>query len=366
MLEDTIDVQLPEKTEIIKGKLFLGTGTGALKFAQKCLAKKNNFFIVRCTDHDHYTGLKLPVYDARGFASIRNEKNEIIPLEIRAQACSDAVEFIDKALREDTMVFVHCDGGVERSPTLVMAYLMRRQNLSIEQAFAEVKSKRSVIDPFSADNSDPRGLRGVLEIFQKTLEVGTRASAAKKRPKAKISETDKYILCALVGATLTAAAIFALPMIWPAAIVVGVTLFAHFGLAVIAGAFGGAVAGVLAVLGFNTFKGKISKPVDGTIDRAQQSTDLEDTKSPLFPQAIVSAKNAQQTLIAVIQFYHEIKNEEIITSYDDKNIEELREEFKSILVSGDTNLSAYVKALMESRQFDRSYIIGLLNNALGD
>jgi protein-tyrosine phosphatase len=379
MLEDTIDLQLPpEKTEIIKEKLFLGTGTGARKFAQECLdAKENNFLIVCCTNNKYYSDLKLPdknYYDARGFASMTDEKDEIIPLKIRAQACSDAIELIDKALRENTMVFVHCDEGVERSPTLVMAYLMRQQNLCIEQALAKVKSKRSVINPFSADNSDPRRLREVLQIFQKTLKVRT-ASAAEKRPKAKIpeaihnriNETDKYILWPLVGAILITAAIFALPMIWPAATVVGVTLFAHLGLAIIAGAFGGAVAGVLAVLGFNTFKGKISKPVDRTI--IQQSTksdpnDKQSAKSQLSSQAIVSVNNSQQALIAVIELYHKIKNEEIIPGYDGKNIVELRKEFKSMLVN-DTNLSANVKALMENPH-DRSDIIDLLKKVLGN
>jgi predicted protein tyrosine phosphatase len=385
MLEDTIDFQLPKKTEIIRGKLFLGTGAGAREFAQKCLGtKKNNFLIVCCTNYNHYAGLKLPdnnYYDARGFASITDERNEIISLETRAQAVSDAVEFIDKALRENTMVFVHCDEGVERSPTLVMAYLMSKQDLSIEQALAKVQSKRPVVNPFSADNSDPRRLRRVLEIFQENLEVGTviRASAAKKRPKAKISEaihnrineTAKYILCALVGAILITAIIFALPMIWPAAIVVIVTLFAHFGLAVIAGALGGAVAAALAVLGLNTFERKISRSVDGTtIYQAQQSIEPElkatkRVKRTLSAQAIVSVKNAQQTLITVIQFYQKIKNQEIFPSYEGKNIEELREEFKNILVS-DTNLSVNVKTLIESRQFNRSDIISLLKYALGD
>ena len=44
-------------------------------------------------------------------------------------------------------VLVHCSQGVSRSATFVVAYLMRRDRRSLEDVLADVKSKRSVVQP---------------------------------------------------------------------------------------------------------------------------------------------------------------------------------------------------------------------------
>lgn len=42
-------------------------------------------------------------------------------------------------------VLVHCQVGVSRSATLVLAYLMLKQNLTLVEAVCAVKDKRGVI-----------------------------------------------------------------------------------------------------------------------------------------------------------------------------------------------------------------------------
>ncbi|KAF7405620.1 hypothetical protein HZH68_004989 [Vespula germanica] len=46
-------------------------------------------------------------------------------------------------------ILVHCNAGVSRSPTIVISYLMALENLSYDDAYEKVKSKRNCIKPNS-------------------------------------------------------------------------------------------------------------------------------------------------------------------------------------------------------------------------
>lgn len=59
----------------------------------------------------------------------------------------DAYQFIDNALHINGKVLVHCYFGVSRSATLVIAYLMKKHELTLEVAFELVKSKRRFVGP---------------------------------------------------------------------------------------------------------------------------------------------------------------------------------------------------------------------------
>ena len=54
---------------------------------------------------------------------------------------------IHNALLKHEPVMVHCNAGVSRSPTLVIAYLVQKRKYSLEAAIAHVKSKRPGINP---------------------------------------------------------------------------------------------------------------------------------------------------------------------------------------------------------------------------
>lgn len=57
-------------------------------------------------------------------------------------------DFIHAALeRNEGAVLVHCQAGVSRSTTLVVAYLMSYHNLNVEQAIARVRAARPQVDP---------------------------------------------------------------------------------------------------------------------------------------------------------------------------------------------------------------------------
>ncbi|XP_029108511.1 dual specificity protein phosphatase 26 [Scleropages formosus] len=56
-----------------------------------------------------------------------------------------AAEFIHKALCIGGKILVHCAVGVSRSATLVLAYLMIRQNMTLVEAIKTVKGHRGVV-----------------------------------------------------------------------------------------------------------------------------------------------------------------------------------------------------------------------------
>ncbi|XP_034402667.1 dual specificity protein phosphatase 26-like [Cyclopterus lumpus] len=78
-----------------------------------------------------------------------------------------AAEFIHKALTSGGKVLVHCAVGVSRSATLVLAYLMIRQNLTLVEAIKTVKDHRGVI-PNRGFLRQLNGLDGILRESRKT------------------------------------------------------------------------------------------------------------------------------------------------------------------------------------------------------
>ena len=58
------------------------------------------------------------------------------------------VEFVNEAIESGGTVFVHCHQGVSRSTTMVIAYLMWKERLTFNEAFAKVGGLR--LPPSSA------------------------------------------------------------------------------------------------------------------------------------------------------------------------------------------------------------------------
>jgi hypothetical protein len=76
--------------------------------------------------------LQLALYDEPG-----QDILDVIPL---------AVDFINKA-NPDHGILIHCQAGISRSASILIAYMMHRYNMKFEEAFGIVKKSRPIVEP---------------------------------------------------------------------------------------------------------------------------------------------------------------------------------------------------------------------------
>ncbi|XP_061603435.1 dual specificity protein phosphatase 26-like [Phyllopteryx taeniolatus] len=81
-----------------------------------------------------------------------------------------AADFVHKALTRGGKVLVHCAVGLSRSATLVLAYLMIRQNLTLVEAIKTVKDRRGVT-PNRGFLRQLNGLDGILRESRRTADA---------------------------------------------------------------------------------------------------------------------------------------------------------------------------------------------------
>lgn len=77
----------------------------------------------------------------------------------------ECCHFIHSALTSGGTVLVHCNAGVSRSASVVIAYLMRHHCMTFDEAFRVVKEKRSFIRP-------NEGFIKQLKIYEESLRAG--------------------------------------------------------------------------------------------------------------------------------------------------------------------------------------------------
>ncbi|CAF1341097.1 unnamed protein product, partial [Didymodactylos carnosus] len=56
-------------------------------------------------------------------------------------------DFIAEAVRNNGRVLVHCNAGISRSPTLVLAYMIKLLNMSFQDAYSKMQSLRQIVAP---------------------------------------------------------------------------------------------------------------------------------------------------------------------------------------------------------------------------
>ncbi|KAJ3108941.1 hypothetical protein HDU97_009674 [Phlyctochytrium planicorne] len=115
--------------------LFLGNLLAAVDPA--ILEENKVTHIIKAVDEptnlDRFSSLILPLRDH--------------PDENIRQYFDHTYEFIEGALGGGGRVLVHCHQGVSRSATIVVAYVMRKFEVSLDEALQSVKEKRFCVDP---------------------------------------------------------------------------------------------------------------------------------------------------------------------------------------------------------------------------
>uniref|UniRef100_A0AAR5QA02 Dual specificity protein phosphatase 19 n=1 Tax=Dendroctonus ponderosae TaxID=77166 RepID=A0AAR5QA02_DENPD len=59
----------------------------------------------------------------------------------------ECMHFVDVCVRNKTNVLVHCNAGISRSASVVIAYLIIKRNLLFDDAYALVKQARATVKP---------------------------------------------------------------------------------------------------------------------------------------------------------------------------------------------------------------------------
>ena len=132
---------IDEDVQQKRGILYLGPYECADENMLEQLQNKNIYAIVNCTQKT-----KCHHQIAKGFqychVDVVDAMNE--PIETYFEG---ATEFIETHIAAGKNVLVHCRQGISRSSTIVIAYLMRYYNLSLDNAYITTKNRRPVISP---------------------------------------------------------------------------------------------------------------------------------------------------------------------------------------------------------------------------
>lgn len=126
-----------DKPSKIFDYLYLGSEWNAANFEE--LQKNNVGYILNVTREidnffpESFTYMNIRVYDVEATDLLAH--------------WPDTYNFINSARKSGQAVLVHCKMGVSRSASTVIAYAMKQQRWSLDEALAYVRDRRSIIKP---------------------------------------------------------------------------------------------------------------------------------------------------------------------------------------------------------------------------
>jgi len=126
-----------------RGALYIGAWVASVD--EELLAAHNIHAVVALYDAA-LTG-ELPPHAGRGLHRIAIRDSTMADIRPYLDA---ACQFIAEKLSRGENVLVHCQQGISRSASIVIAYLMREHKLSYDDALQLLKSKRSCVKPNSS------------------------------------------------------------------------------------------------------------------------------------------------------------------------------------------------------------------------
>jgi len=135
--------EITEITEILDGSLYL---SGAAPLTAEKLASMGITTVVCALTEIEERHVVAPSYANMPLRKIyvRLMDSHESDLSIYFDPVS---EIIEHDIKRGGKVLVHCLAGVSRSPSLIMAYLIRYQGLNLRDAYDYVAERRRIIDP---------------------------------------------------------------------------------------------------------------------------------------------------------------------------------------------------------------------------
>lgn len=137
-LPSTPDIENAELTAVLPF-LYLGNERDAQDL--ELLQRLDIGFVLNVTTH-----LPLYHYDIARFCYKRLPATDSNKQNLR-QYFEEAFEFIEEAHQAGRGLLIHCQAGVSRSATIVIAYLMKHTWMTMTDAYKFVKSRRPIISP---------------------------------------------------------------------------------------------------------------------------------------------------------------------------------------------------------------------------
>ena len=132
----SLDLENNPMTHIIDG-LFIGSESNAKSLEELC--SENIRCIVNVTSH-------VPLYHSDQFHYYHISADDTQKQNL-LDHFDQAYTFIHNAIKNNEKVLVHCVAGISRSPAVVISFLMRYANMTMNDAYEFVKEKRSIVSP---------------------------------------------------------------------------------------------------------------------------------------------------------------------------------------------------------------------------
>lgn len=135
----------PDQPIYIDEHLYLGNFSSATYDA----LQKNKITSVVCLTkdkHDYPPEIKL--------FHIDDISEDLSPESFALKKLESAVDFIEQQIDAGENVLVHCMAGACRSPTVIIAYIIKKRELTVTEACNYVKQRASYINPTYMDLLD--------------------------------------------------------------------------------------------------------------------------------------------------------------------------------------------------------------------
>lgn len=114
--------------------------------------------------------------------------------DLLEKSLDKCIQFIDSARKTGKCVLVHCHQGINRSPTVVLAYLMAREQLSLEAAYNLTVARRPQICPHEKYMEQLQAyelkLRGTSSFTEQTLPKSLQQAIRELRAEAEAEQAQ--------------------------------------------------------------------------------------------------------------------------------------------------------------------------------